>query len=81
MRAKQLYLVLLLLLIVYQQTGVGQDKPTEPADGSAATSELDTQLEINRKALFEGSVDAADIMLFDQNPSARKILLDALKQT
>jgi len=47
---------------------------------------LDPQLEINRTALFEGPseqirIKAATVMMFSRQPSARAVLLDALKQS
>jgi len=49
-------------------------------------SDLDKQLKINRDALLKGSseqmrIDAANVMLFDDNPQARRILIETLKQT
>ena len=61
----------------------GQNKsPARPV----AEAELDKQLKINRDALFRGSseqirIDAATVMLSSEAPAARKILLDALKQS
>lgn len=68
MTAKQLYLVMLLLLIGCQHAGIGQDKPALPAEtvstpleterkkpltGSTET-ELDRQLKIYKSTLLEG---------------------------
>ncbi|MHC4184885.1 MAG: HEAT repeat domain-containing protein, partial [Planctomycetota bacterium] len=83
---KRLYLVVLLLLIGCQQAGVGQDAPAQPDTVTAAEGKSDDQLEINREALLKGPseqirVKAATVMLSDENPLARKILLDALAQS
>lgn len=81
MSAKRLYLIILILAIGCQQAGIGQDKPAVPAKGTPTKAELDPQLKVNKEALLKGSIDAATVMLFHDNPLARKILLDALKQT
>ena len=86
MSAKRLYLVMLLLVIGCQQAGVGAHKPALPANEAIAEAELDKQLKINRDALLKGTseqmrIDAATVMLFSENPRARKILLAVLKQT
>ncbi len=86
MSAKRLYLVILVLVIGCQQAGIGANKPALPANEVVAEAELDKQLKINRDALLKGTseqmrIDAATVMLFSENPLARKILLDVLKQT
>jgi len=70
-----------MLAIGCQQASIGQDKPAVPAKGTPAKAELDPQLKVNKEALLKGSIDAATVMLFHDNPLAREILLDALKQT
>ena len=88
MSTKRLYpvipLVVLLLVIGCQQAGIGADRPALPANEAIAETELDEQLKLARDALFKGSseqmrINAATVMLFSEEPSARKILLDALK--
>jgi len=84
--AKRLCLVILLLVIGCQQAGIGANKPTLRTNEAIAEAELDKQLKINRDALLKGTseqmrIDAATVMLFSENPLARKILLDVLKQT
>jgi hypothetical protein len=75
-----------------QQVGTGQEKavvsPNNITDNVAvADSELGTQLQINRDALLNKSsseqirIAAATVMLFSDDPLARKILLDVLKQS
>ncbi len=86
MSAKRLYLVILLLVIGCQQAGIGVNKPASLANEAVAEAELDKQLKINRDALLKGTseqmrIDAATVMLFSENPLARKILLAVLKQT
>jgi len=81
MSAKRLYLVILMLAIGFQQASIAQEKPPVPAQSTPATVELDPQLKVNKDALLNGSIDAATVMLFHDDPKAREILLDALKQS
>ncbi len=86
MSVKRLYAVILLLAMVCQKVGLGQDQPTLPAKDAAAETKPDEQLDINKNALLQGPSEemrtkAAAVMLFSENPLARKILLDALKQS
>ena len=89
MSTKRLYLIILMLVIGCQQAGIGTNTP---AFGANATNEArteakpDEQLEINKNALLEGPseqirIKAATVMLGSENPLARAVLLDALKQT
>src|SRR4030042_3014218 len=80
MSAKRLYLVILMLAIGFQQASIAQEKPPVPAQSTSAKAELDPQLKVNKDALLNGSVDAATVMLFHEDPKAREILLDALIQ-
>jgi len=80
MSARRLYLVILMLAIGCQQASIGQEKPPVPAQDTAA-AELDPQLNVNREALLNGSIGAATVMLFREDPKAREILLNALKQS
>ena len=80
MSAKRLYLVILMLAIGCQQAGIAQEKPPVPAQSTPANAELDPQLKVNKDALLNGSVDAATVMLFHDDPKAREILLEALIQ-
>jgi HEAT repeat protein len=74
----------------------GQDEPASPVSQAPAEAEVDAsrpglaetdkELNIYKSTLFEGKteqirIDAATVMLFREEPAARKILLDALKQT
>jgi len=86
MRAKWFCLTILLLVIGCEQARVGPEKPAFPADETIADAEFSRQLKINRESLFKGStdqirMDAATVMLFSEDPLARKILLDALRQS
>ena len=100
MSAKRLYLwvpgrnkgrfgvavVIFVLVIGCQQSGVGADRPALPVNEAIGEAELDKQLKINRDTLLKGTseqirIDAATVMLFSEAPLARKILLDALKQS
>jgi len=79
MSTKRLYLIILILAIGCQQAGIGKDAPVAAANGTPVTKELDPQWKVNKEALDKGSIDAATVMLFHSDPTARKILLDALK--
>jgi HEAT repeat protein len=81
MGAKRLYLVTLILAIGCLQAGIAQEKPPVSTQNKQANEELDPQLKVNKDALLNGSVDAATVMLFHNDPKAREILLDALKQS
>jgi hypothetical protein len=92
MKATRIYLILSLLVMGCQQVGTGQEKavvsPNSIANNvTVADSELGTQLQINREALLNKSsseqirIAAATVMLFSEDPLARKILLDVLKQS
>ena len=61
-------------------TGIAQEKPTILDQSIPANLELDPQLKVYKDALLKGSVDAASLMLWHEDPKAREILLDALKQ-
>ncbi len=85
MRTKWPYLLMLLWVIGCQQSSIGQDKPSSPVGGTSAEAELDKELKIYKSTLFEGKteqlrIDAAAVMLSRDEPVARKILLDTLKQ-
>jgi len=81
MSAKRLYLVILMLAIVGWQDSIAQEKAPAAAQATPANTELDPQLKVNKDALLMGSTDAATVMLFHDDPKAREILLDALKQS
>ncbi len=85
MSAKQLYPVILLLVIGCQQSGIGANNPALLANNAAAEAGLDKQLKINKDTLLKGAseqirIDAATIMLFSEDPLAREILISVLKQ-
>ena len=87
MATKRLCLIIsLLVILICQQGGIGADAPAAPTDGNTPEAKPDEQLEINRAALLKGPseqirIKAATVMLLDGNPQARKILLDALRQS
>lgn len=86
MRTKRICLVILLLVIGCEQADMGRDKPALRVDEAVAEAELGKQLKINRDALLKGSseqirIDAAAVMLASEDPLARKILLDTLRQS
>ncbi len=86
MSTKRLYLVILMLAIGCQQAGISSNTPAfaaNPTKGASAEAKPDEQLEINKNALLEGPseeirIKAAIVMLGNENPLARKILIDAL---
>lgn len=64
----------------------GDDKPALLADDASIKTGLSKQLNINRDALIKGSteqmrIDAATVLLLNEDPIARKILLAVLSQT
>jgi HEAT repeat protein len=80
MSAKRLYLVIFILSIGCHLVSIAQEKPPVPVQSTPANAELDPQLKVNKKALLTGDIEAAGIMLFHDDPKAREILLDALRQ-
>lgn len=80
MDAKRVYLLILTLAIGCWQAGIAQEKPPVSVQNTPANTELDPQLKVNKDALLNGSVDAATVMLFHDDPKAREILLNVLKQ-
>jgi HEAT repeat protein len=87
MTIRHLYIVFLLILVGCQQMQAEEKvSPLNNQNQSAAVQKLDKQLKINRDALLQGPteqmrIDAATIMLFDESPDARQILLDILERT
>ncbi len=86
MRVKWLSVIILLLLIGCRQPPVSSDKAALAPGKTVAEAELTRQLEINKEALLKGStdrirIDAATVMLFNEDPLARKVLLEVLKQS
>ncbi|MFQ6034304.1 MAG: HEAT repeat domain-containing protein [Sedimentisphaerales bacterium] len=80
--------VVVLLVAMCQQVSLpaaGQDKPASPESTPSTEAKPDEQLEINRNALLAGPseqirIKAALVMLSSEDPLARKILIDTLKQ-
>jgi len=84
MLVRRLYLAFLVVVLAGQPAGIAAETPALAAiaaDGAPAEVELDPQLKLNKEALLKGSPIAATVLLFDDDPKARVILLDALKQT
>jgi HEAT repeat protein len=86
MNAKWLYILVLLSMLGCEPPEMARDESTLPVDEAIAEASLSKQLKINRDALLKGSseqirIDAATVMLFSEDPLAREILLDALKQS
>ncbi len=78
-------MILLLGGIFWQYLGMGAERPASPGNGTSADLKLDKELNIYRSTLLEGKseqirIDAATVMLFNENPLARQILLDTLRQ-
>jgi HEAT repeat protein len=70
-----------MLAIVYQQASIGQDKPAALTESTPAKTEIDAQLKVFKEALLKGSIDAATVMLFLEDPKAREFLLETLRQS
>lgn len=90
MRANRLQLGILAFLVLCQSSGMvslNRGGAVLGATEPAKAAELDPQLTLFKGALLDkGSsdqmrVNAAAVMLLSENPLAREILLDALKQT
>lgn len=82
MDMRRLYLVVLMLVMVCQQARPAQNKPPAQGNGAPANEELDAKLNIFREALLKnGSLPAATVLLDHEDPNARDILLDVLKQS
>jgi len=77
--------------VVIDMPGVSVEKPAPAVPASPVTepssrADIDTQLKINQEALLRGAteenrVDSAMVMLFNDSPRARQILIDTLNQT
>jgi HEAT repeat protein len=85
MNGKRLHLILLLGGILWQYAGIGAERPASPGNGTSSEVKLDKELNIYRSTLLEGKseqirIDAATVMLFNENPLYRQILLDTLGQ-
>jgi hypothetical protein len=80
-------LCLIVLPVLLAIAGCTQEGQTEEKSiESMALAGAQTQLKINQEALFrgateEGRVDAAMVMLFNDDPRARQVFIDALKQS
>jgi HEAT repeat protein len=86
MNTKQLYLALIVLLLVVgcEQADVSRDKVLS-VERAATEAELSTELRIYKSTLLENRseqlrIDAATVLLFSEEPLAREILLEVLKQ-
>ncbi len=86
MSSRRLFMVLLVLAIGCQQGSIGEQQ-SEISSPPAAEAKLSTQLQVNKDALLnKGSseqmrVNAASVILVGEEPSARAILIDALRQS
>jgi HEAT repeat protein len=87
MSSKRLFIALLVLAIGCQQGSIGEQQPEAASGTAAAETKLSTQLQVNKDALLnEGSseqmrVNAASVILVSEEPSARAILIDTLRQS
>ncbi len=87
MSTKRLYLIILILAIGCQQAGITANDAAFAANtinGASAKAKPDEQLEFVKNALLNDPneqmrIKAATVMLDSENPVARKVLLDALK--
>lgn len=80
MNAPRLHILIALLMTASLHVW-GQESPSR-----AETPEVDTQLRINKTTLLENKsdqnrVDAATLLLFNESPAAREILLDVLSRS
>jgi len=84
---KRVYIVILgLLLAGCAQSGSGEGGAAFQVDEGKAATEVSKQLKINREALLNGRgeqirIEAANVMLFSEEAAARRILIEALKQS
>ena len=81
MNVKRLYLIALIAAMFCRQSVPAQNKPPVQVNGAPVSDQIDPQLKINRDAVLAGDIVAAGLLLSDDNPKAREILLDALKQS
>ncbi|MEK7996850.1 MAG: hypothetical protein AAB403_23850, partial [Planctomycetota bacterium] len=85
MSTRRSHLAVLILVIGFRHLCIAADKPVLPADTNTPPVLAKSDEELDVFALLQGSseeerVNAASVMLFSDNPLARKTLLDALKQ-
>ncbi|MHC4507374.1 MAG: HEAT repeat domain-containing protein [Planctomycetota bacterium] len=85
MGTRRSYLAVLILVTTCRQFCIGAEKPAVATDANTAPVQAKSDDELDVFALLQGSsederVKAASVMLFSDNPLARKTLLDALKQ-
>ena len=84
MSTRRSYLAVLILAIGSRQLCMAAVKPAAPADANTATVASRSDQELDVIALLQGTdeerLKAASVMLFSDNPLARKTLLDAIKQ-
>ena len=81
MGIKRLYFIVLILAVLCQWPCLAQNEPPAQGNGAPAKEGLAAELSVFRKTLLTGDIEAADILLFHKDPSARKILLDVLAQS
>ena len=86
MITRNIFFLLLLMVASCQQPVASQPESALLTDIAIEELQLDNQLKINRDALLKGTteqmrIDAATIMLTDNDSQAKKILLDILTQS
>lgn len=89
MSLKRLFLVILMLVIGCQQASVSQEKPAEPANANETAVKVkpDEQLDIMKYLLLTADANdqmrtkTVNVLLYHENPAARKILIDILGLT
>ncbi len=84
MNLKWLYIVVLLLMVGCQPAEISANKLGLQGNEALAEVKLDKQLKVNKDALLSGSseqirIDAASVIIFSEEPLARKVLLEILK--
>lgn len=85
MKAPRLRVLMLMLIAACVQTACAQEAAPTVADDVVPKTQVEAQLRIYKTALLEGPnaknrVDAAILLLTDENPEARTTLLDALSR-
>lgn len=85
MKAPRPHILMLMLIAACLRTACAQEAAMTAANEIVPITQVDTQLRINMTALLEGPsnkgrVDAAILLLTDENPEARARLLDVLSR-
>jgi HEAT repeat protein len=94
MNAPRIHILLSFLIVCclpagdpwFQRSAISAQELPPITEETGPDTEMDTQLRINKTALLEGKndknrIDAAGLLLADENPAARGFLLDVLRRT